>query len=292
MVKDSYICYLADHKVPYRIFLLFSSLRQLKINFLEIYPYPVIIFHEQGFPEEIKQKLKEFHDNIFFEEIKFKPPSTLLPEDLIIHDHHADQGMGMGYRNMCRFFMTEFFEILIFKYKAKYYLRLDTDSVIFEPVTFDMFKVIDTGNYSYGYIGDICDGDNDNGLTDFCVEYANKNNLPLKWKDKYIVNGIKTRSVYNNFEILKLDLFTIPEVINFIRTVDRTGNIYKYRWGDAPLRTFMLSMFVEREQIYRFKNISYIHGAIFMQRFGTISSLYIDQAWVENNDWIGTTLNY
>jgi hypothetical protein len=292
MIADSYICYLADHNVPFRHFLLVSSLQQLKLNFLSRFAYPVIIFHETGYPEEYKNQLLQIYNNITFHEAKFKPPKS-LPADALNFESSPDGFMGMGYRNMCRFFMTEFFETLITKYNAKYYMRLDTDSIIFEPLQFDPFEVINKGGYVYGYVGDIMDGGDDKGLTNYCLDYCKRNNIELKWRDKFIKeNNYKTRSVYNNFEILNLNLIQQPKILDFIRDIDKTGNIYKYRWGDAPLRTFMLSMTVEREQIYRFRNISYIHGAIFMQRFGAINSPYVEEEWRDNNDWIGVTLNY
>jgi hypothetical protein len=201
--------------------------------------------------------------------------------------------MGMGYRNMCRFFMTEFFDVLITQYKARYYMRLDTDSIIFEPVQFDPFEVIAQNSYAYGYIGDIMDGGDDQGLTKYCLDYCHQKNINLKWRDKFINEyNSKTRSVYNNFEILDLTLIQQPQILEFIRDIDRTGSIYKYRWGDAPLRTFMLSMAVDRDKIYRFKNISYIHGAIFMQRFGAINSPYVEKEWCEDNNWIGITSKF
>lgn len=292
MINNAYICYLADHNVPFRHYLLLSSLQQLRLNLLDRFQYPIIIFHEIGYPEEYKSQLLQIYSKITFHQAKFKPPKN-IPQDALGFEQTTDGFMGMGYRNMCRFFMTEFFETLITKYNAKYYMRLDTDSIIFEPVQFDPFEVIAHNKYVYGYVGDIMDGGDDKGLTEYCLNYCKEKNIQLKWKDKFIKeNNYKTRSVYNNFEILNLELITNPVVLEFIREIDRTGNIYKHRWGDAPLRTFMLSMTTEREKIYRFRNISYIHGAIFMQRFGAINSPYVEKEWCENNDWIGTTLNF
>lgn len=42
---------------------------------------------------------------------------------------------------------------------------------------------------------------------------------------------------YNNFEVVKVAAFRDnPAIAAFNAEVDATRNIYRYRWGDAPLR--------------------------------------------------------
>jgi len=43
--------------------------------------------------------------------------------------------------------------------------------------------------------------------------------------------------------------------------INKSGNIYKKRWGDSPLRTFILSLTVESSKIHKFNNFDYMHDA-------------------------------
>jgi hypothetical protein len=60
------------------------------------------------------------------------------------------------------------------------------------------------------------------------------------------------------------------EYINkFVNDIINSNNIFNYRWGDAPLRTIMISLFIEKSKIVRFRSINYTHQ-IFTQKDGNI----------------------
>ena len=64
---------------------------------------------------------------------------------------------------------------------------------------------------------------------------------------------------YTNFEISKLSFWRSHEYMNFFDYLDGLGGIYKYRWGDAPIHTLALSIFLPDTKIHCFKDISYKH---------------------------------
>ena len=48
---------------------------------------------------------------------------------------------------------------------------------------------------------------------------------------------------YNNFSITKPSIWNAPEIKNIINEIDKTGYIFYYRWGDAPLQTIIMKIY-------------------------------------------------
>jgi hypothetical protein len=55
--------------------------------------------------------------------------------------------------------------------------------------------------------------------------------------------------LYTNMEILSIAYFTSAPVQAFLRAVDASFDIYRYRWGDAPLRAMVLGLFATADQV-------------------------------------------
>ena len=44
--------------------------------------------------------------------------------------------------------------------------------------------------------------------------------------------------------------------------MDKLGGIYYYRWGDAPIKTIGVSLFMRKGNLHWFKDINYTHKVI------------------------------
>jgi len=169
--------------------------------------------------------------------------------------------------------MCAFFAANIFSHPAlegyTYYLRLDTDSFIEEPLCYDPFEVMHVRKRVYGYRAV---GGDPRGVTfgmwEFMDGYARSHpdiekQLQVngwKWpggRDTLQSQGAAETGArvwpgagagfpayYNNFEIVKLEAFRRPDVHKWLNEVMRDPNhVYKYRWGDAPIRYATVNMF-------------------------------------------------
>lgn len=67
---------------------------------------------------------------------------------------------------------------------------------------------------------------------------------------------------WSNFEIGNLNFFRNPEYDNYFKTLDKTGNFFYERWGDAPVHTIAISYLLTPEQIKYFDNTGYYHEKI------------------------------
>ena len=56
---------------------------------------------------------------------------------------------------------------------------------------------------------------------------------------------------YNNFFITKTSFWKRSDVKNTINSINNSGNIFYYRYGDAPLQTIILSLFANNDKIVR-----------------------------------------
>ncbi|KAF9514049.1 glycosyltransferase family 15 protein [Hydnum rufescens UP504] len=140
-----------------------------------------------------------------------------------------------------------------------YYLRLDTDSFIEAPLCYDPFEVMHVRKRIYGYRAAGPDApDVTLGMWAFVDGYARSHpevekRLQMngwKWPDgrdtvqSQGASGAGLPSYYNNFEIVKLEAFRRPDVHKWLTEVMRDPErVYKYRWGDAPIRYATVHMF-------------------------------------------------
>lgn len=256
-------CYLANRGVRNYVRLLIS-LFLLNKNFLKKHKYDVIIFHEANYSKIVRVVLAFLFDVIFREINLFEQYLKNVAQISIDAELKA---YSVGYRSMCHFFFAGFYEYLK---EYDYYCRLDTDSFLTGSIDFDPFEYMKKNKLLYGYIAELYESPNAiKGIDHYLRESVEK--FDEKVKDNILFDGSKynLRCIYDNFEIVDLSIFNKPEVRTFIDGIVKSNNIFNYRWGDAPLRTILLSLFIDQNQIVRFKMIDYKHQ-LFVQKNGCI----------------------
>lgn len=232
---------------------LFNSLKLLKQNFLDRYPYPVVLGVEE-ISDDIKVKIKNIiNTQVYFYNIKFELPNyadNIKEKIPLKFKGHWDKSafFSLGYRHMCRFFAGDIFNQPFFS-NVKYFMRMDCDSYFTGPINEDLFLTMHNKNLKYITTGEEEDMDYViEGLYSFCTNYfLNKKNI------KY--NGMfKT-----HFEIIDFQWFKSGPYKQFFDEIDKTGNIYIKRWGDAPIRYQGINNLVVDKEIFT-ANIPYKHG--------------------------------
>jgi len=173
------------------------------------------------------------------------------------------------YRSMCNFWLKNFY-----KYTTgyDYAMRIDDDSIIEEPIKYDLFELMRDKDYTYlsNIIHLDCSLCN-YGMKDFFLtHYEDKkekidelfvehslssdsgyfNNFKKLYNgihnEEYTVDTVKLTMpfmYYNNFNIIHVDTWNTPEIQDIVNKIDEHGYIYYCRWGDAPLQTIILSLY-------------------------------------------------
>ncbi|OGW00599.1 MAG: hypothetical protein A2889_04190 [Nitrospinae bacterium RIFCSPLOWO2_01_FULL_39_10] len=250
---NAVILYLS-RSLPKDIADLKESLRLLCENFNNRFKYPVIIFHED-FDEKLIQEIRcSANSHIQFEKVKFEIPDFLNKDVVSAHP------FSIGYRHMCRFFSG-----IVFQHPSlmdyDYYWRLDTDSFLLKNINYDVFGFMQRNNYIYGYITILKDPPEVvKNLWEATKKYIEENKIKPTFLNKFIRNGCWERYYYyTNFEIGNLNFFRSNEYMEYFNYLDRLGGIYEYRWGDTPIHTLAISMFVPENQVHRFRDVAYRH---------------------------------
>ena len=269
LVPKAVITYLIGRRSEHYLDLI-DSLIALELHFLSRFPYPVIIFHEGLGPDEM-ERLRLIYEQVVFHRLD---RSFLFPPDHIDQSKVPSMIGGhatVGYRHMCRFFSGTMFRYpLLAAYD--WFWRLDSDSFILGPLSFDPFRRMAEGGQVYGYMGL---GREDEYLTtglwsattDYMLAHgitsppallrphlesvAASPSLPLgSWDRSYY---------YTNFEIGNLSFFRSEAYQSYFRHLDSEGGFYYYRWGDAPIRLLGVSIHASAGSVYRFDDLPYSH---------------------------------
>ncbi len=230
------------------------SLHQLHEFFNKKFNYPIVIFHEEDFKHLIPTVRKLTTSTIFFHKVQFQIPEFLGN----ISKHARMCQFPIGYNHMCRFHSKLVFEMSIFE-NVDFIWRQDDDSFITKPIKYDIFSYMQERDLYYGHLKVYMDSpDCVINLWASVKEYIKSKNIKptyfYSWREPFII--------YNNFEIYKIAFWKGKHYQDFINYIDQLGGIYYYRWGDAPIKTLALSLFVQKSKVYQFHDIGYKHQNI------------------------------
>ena len=70
---------------------------------------------------------------------------------------------------------------------------------------------------------------------------------------------------YNNFELSKVSFWYSEAYQTYVDYIDKAGGIYYNRWGDAPIKSIGLSLFMPEKKIHHFNDIGYHHQGYYNQ---------------------------
>lgn len=239
------------------------SLKLLKKNFLNRFRYPVVVFIEPSFKGEWKNEvLRNSGVDCRFETIEFSVPSFLNAQAIPEYVFHPK--FTLGYRHMCRFFSgAMYLEPALKDYQ--WYWRLDTDSFVLGKVKYDVFEFMQKNGCIYGY--NVMSKDEPAvsvGLWELTRRYIKDRSIRPTYLNEFIQDGEWDRSYYyTNFEISSMDFWRSQPVKDYFDYVDRSGGIYRYRWGDTLIHTMALGMFLDKSKTHRFTDIYYDHQGEF-----------------------------
>jgi len=220
-----------------RMDLFFISLNYLLLHVPPKERFDIHIYHEGDLSEEQLfkiQNLKTERFPIYLNHIHFTTPPWLDEEEIKkdIEENEDPAWRTLGYRHMCRFYSLLIYDRLI-ELGYKKMSRLDDDSWILSKIT-EMFQLV---NPDKPYICRLILDENPNyakHMDTFIQEYFDSS---FDF-DKTIEN-----IPFNNFFILDLSLYQQKPILDYLKTVDYNGGIYKHRWGDALVQGNLLKIF-------------------------------------------------
>ena len=153
---------------------------------------------------------------------------------------------GIGYRHMCSFWFVDFWH---FVEKYDRILRVDEDCFIDFNID-AVFDKLDKHNFICG-----------KWMQDHNFVTIGMNKMSLDFiKQYHISSGRMPSGPYTNvFAINLKGIRTNKMLTEYIKTVDLSDNIYRYRWGDLPLWGEVIYYIFGMESVLLDPNIKYYH---------------------------------
>jgi hypothetical protein len=155
-----------------------------------------------------------------------------------------------GYRHMCHFWFIDFVH---FCNDYDYILRIDEDCIIDFNID-EIFNILPSKFLIAGAV-DKDDEHVTHGLNKFTLDFLKKNGFNKKSKEP---GGPYTNIFALN--LLKLHKNNFLKI--YMNYIDKSNNIYIYRWGDLPLWGEVLEYFYKKHDYLIYNKINYYHGSL------------------------------
>jgi hypothetical protein len=289
MKQNAAIVILTQNTETRRVYLK-TCLYFLFRHFNEKHKYPVLIMHEGDYNDarsqreiltSVRASARSLVSFVALDADDFTVPDNIDKNKMekCIATKAVPYWRNATYRMMCRWWLVH-----MPKYVRgyDYVMRIDDDLFIEEPIDMDLFdwmnqnKLVYSSNMVHADCGICC-----YGMKDFLErQFPNKKDLISKM---FIPQEIPTRAVqfhpfrtllsithhpdppvieekmtlwmptmyYNNFFMTKTSFWEQDDVKKLIEDIDKTGNIFYYRWGDAPLQSAIVLLLADQSTVKR-----------------------------------------
>ncbi|OTB00876.1 glycosyltransferase family 15 protein [Hypoxylon sp. CI-4A] len=272
-----------------------SSVEQVEaiFNGRETHHYDWVFFNNEEFTDEFKDAIsKATESRCYFETIPKEHWSVPYWIDSTRFDigRQFMGGIGVGkawlqsYHHMCRWNAGLF---ALEKRLAEYdwFWRVEPGVQFLCDINYDVFRFMQDNNLAYGFNMAILDdarsfpslwertkafiGDNEelvdqdadfNWLLHTSDDHDDTIRPNTGAKEAESDGEYNNCQFYSNFEIGSLNFFRGKQHMAYFNHLDKTGGFYYERFGDAPVHTLSVSMFLPKSRIWYFRDIGYAHG--------------------------------
>jgi len=235
--------------------------------FNNVHHYPLVVFHEAGFPPPHAEQLDREHDGeVFFELVDLSIVHNVVVEDIPTRiPGFSARTTSIGYRSMCRFYSGEIFmHPSLASYE--YIWRIDSDAQYICPIEYDIFEFMKENEIIYGWTISMYEEPRISAdtLWQATLDYIKLRKIFPTDLDAIsnIYGGYDRCHYWNNFEIVDLKFFRSEVYQDYFNYLDESGGFYLYRWGDALVRTVALHLLGNPKRIHFFDDVGYLHQGI------------------------------
>ncbi|ORX70753.1 glycosyl transferase [Linderina pennispora] len=221
-----------------------ETLIQLEDRINRKYHYPYVFLNNEPFSDEFKEKISKF---------------GLIPKEHWSYPEWINQTKAAESGFFFRHPLMD---------KYKWYWRVEPGVKFACDVDYDPFLFMEKNNKKYGftislkeyeatvptlwkttmaYMDKRKDLIPETNLMEFVTKDDGKYNLCHFW---------------SNFEIASLDFLRSEEYLSYFDYLDKEGGFFYERWGDAPVHSLAVAMFLNKNQVHWFEDIGYYHGPL------------------------------
>lgn len=147
-----------------------------------------------------------------------------------------------------------------------YYWRIETGSEYHCDLDFDPFEKLATEGKKFAFVMAMYEQKGSiKTLWNNVQHYINQPQVTLSFNNSMPFISDDHGANYNlchfwsNFELASLDFFRSKEYQNYFDYIDSTGGFWYERWGDAPIHSIAVALFLNKNQIWFANEIGYSH---------------------------------
>ncbi|KAL9010515.1 MAG: hypothetical protein Q9173_004557 [Seirophora scorigena] len=252
-----------------------QSMTQLEHHWNRKYHYPWVFFNDEPFSDEFKAATRNLTLSRIYYEVVPKDHWSLpdwIDEGRFMNslEYLGAIGVGKGwmisYRHMCRWNSGFFYRHPRLK-DFDWYWRVEPDVHFFCDIDYDVFRFMRDNNMKYGFNMNILDDARSfPSLWSRTRSFINAHpelihpEADLDWLlDARNSGDYNNCQFFSNFEVGDLNFFRGKANEKYFDWLDRGGGFYYERFGDAPIHTLSVAMFVPKKEIWFFRDIGYQH---------------------------------
>lgn len=261
---------------------LMKTMKDVERTFNSKFNYPWTFINDEPFSDEFKKQTgKLTNAKVYYEQIPeehwVEPPwinPTLQNASAHFLKSEGVQYSAMeSYHRMCRWNSGMFVKHPRLE-NFKWYWRVEPKTQYFCDIDYDVFKFMEDNNKTYGFVINIYDSPQSiRSLWPTTVEFLSEHpeyvhpNSAIEWltdsskrpQHNALAGGYSTCHFWSNFEIGDMDFWRSKEYQDYFNYLDRAGGFFYERWGDAPVHSIALGLFLDKNRIHWFKDIGYRH---------------------------------
>ncbi|KAI0861234.1 glycolipid 2-alpha-mannosyltransferase-domain-containing protein [Xylaria cubensis] len=257
---------------------------EARFNSRPIHQYDWVFFNDEDFSDEFMLAVKNAtNSRCYFEIIPKEHWSIPSWIDTTRFDvgRQFIGSIGVGkawlqsYHHMCRWNAGLFaLEKRLAFYE--FFWRVEPGVDFSCNINYDVFRFMRDNNMAYGFnMAILDDARSFPSLWDRTKTFIKKNkdmihqdadydwllHDPLQGEDVLHFDHLEYNNCqfYSNFEVGSLAFFRSKEHTAYFEHIDKTGGFYYERFGDAPIHTLSVSLFLPKSRIWYFRDIGYAH---------------------------------
>ncbi|KAI9310244.1 nucleotide-diphospho-sugar transferase [Dichotomocladium elegans] len=252
-----------------------ETIVNLEDKFNKNFKYPYVFLNEEPFTEAFKSAMRAASP---YADMQF----GLVPHEHWSYPSHVNETYAAqcrermkeegvlyadleSYHHMCRYQSGFFFRHPLLD-SYDWYWRVEPGVRFFCDITYDPFLYMEKHNKKYGFVVTLMElRETIPTLWETVLKYAQSRHIALDRPGRLFPYFRDTSGDYNlchfwsNFEIASLDLWRSPSYRDFFNYLDKTGNFFYERWGDAPVHSLGAGLFLDTDEIHYFEDFGYQH---------------------------------
>ncbi|ORD96914.1 OMH1 [Hepatospora eriocheir] len=250
-----------------------NTLRNFEEKFNKNYNYPYVFLNDDDFTDEFKKEIQKITSNVKFG--KVEKEDWEMPDNIdrvkamknwkLMETKGVPYANLESYHNMCRFFSRTFYKHkLLLEYD--YYWRIEPGVKFHCDIDFDPFDELKFKNKKYAFVITIREFmDSIPSLMDVTLDFLKENytKIPKYNSHKFMFDNGKYNGCHfwSNFEIADFNFFRSKLYNAYLDHLENSGGFYYERWGDAPVHSLAVALFLDLSHILFIKKIGYTHDS-------------------------------